>query len=220
MAIAFDAKTAATTNVLTSLTYSHTCTGSDRILFVTATGNQGPTATMSATYNGVSMTAIGPSIDSIGTGVPTYVWYLVNPASGANNVVVTSSVIGISTSAISYTGVAQTSPIDVSNTTAYNTTSTSYSKSVTTTTNNCWLLATVRCASGQAMTAGANTTLRNQTEAVLFGGGLILDSGAAVATGSNTLTSTCTSQFLGGQIIIGFKPVVTDTFIPRVTYFM
>lgn len=217
MAIAFDAATSATTNSSTSLTYSHTCTGTDRFLVVTATGNQGPTATVSATYNGVSMTAIGPSTDSVGTGVPTYFFYLVNPASGANNIVVTSNVNGIATSASSYTGVDQTSPIDVSNTTAYNTTGTSYSKSVTTTVDNCWTIATVRCASGQAMTAGSGTTVRNQCENVLFGGGLILDSNGPVSTGSNTLTSTCSSQFLGGQVMFAFKPVAS-TFIPKIMF--
>lgn len=116
MAIAFDASTQGTAGVTSPQTYSHTCTGSDLILYVhiytVGTGNQ----VTGVTYNGVSMTSVG-SID-LSTFGRTYLYRLVNPASGANNVVITysgSQVYGVSV-ATSYTGALQSGGTFVSNT--------------------------------------------------------------------------------------------------------
>lgn len=209
MAIQFDSSTApAYSGAATTVTFSHTCSGTDRILFVHGTGNQSPTSTLSATYNGVSMTEVNRSLDSVGTGVPTYLWYMINPPTGANNVVVTSSSNGVVGSAVSYTGVNQTTPIPESNATPLNTSTTSMTKSLTTTVNNSWLVMTFRTGSGSTLTAGAGTSVRTQPEIVAFGAGSFIDSNSALATGSNTLGVTCTSQFFGGQIIVSLSPTV------------
>lgn len=65
-------------------------------------------------------------------------YYLINPSTGANNIVASTS---ISQTLIfqntSYTGVKQSAQPDASNTSAY-TTTTSQSTSVTTIADNCW----------------------------------------------------------------------------------
>ena len=207
MAIAFDSKTAASGTASSSHTFSHTCTGSDLILFVTATSANG--GVTGVTYNSVPMTQINSTVTDT-VVLTTSLWYLINPATGANNVVIsTSSATGTTGSSASYTGVSQTGQPDASTTVASSTT-TSYSSSVTSVADNCWTIATSRTGNGFALTAGANTTVRNQPELVQFGGGGLWDSGAVITpAGSSTLNVTCTSQFFGGAIMASFKPVPT-----------
>ena len=95
MAIAFDAaaRTDAGANQTTA-TVSHTCTGSDRILFVQAISNDDGDTVTGVTYNGVAMTKIGSSVGVPPAGSSSNflsMWYLIAPATGANNVVVTRS---------------------------------------------------------------------------------------------------------------------------------
>src|SRR6266550_1285190 len=64
--------------------------GSDRLLVVALVGAVVPTDNITGvTYAGVSMTLINKRIPS--TGRCSYLFYLLNPASGANNIVVTNS---------------------------------------------------------------------------------------------------------------------------------
>lgn len=80
MAVAFDASSTATgTGVAAS--WSHTCTGSDRILFVSISydGALGD-AFATGTYNGVAMTKVGELLAQQGLSH----YRLVNPASGSH----------------------------------------------------------------------------------------------------------------------------------------
>lgn len=168
MAIALDSTTAASGATASSHTFSHTCTGSDLILFVTATGANGDVTGI--TYNSVAMTKINSTVTDSAV-LFTSLWYLVNPSTGANNVVITTSTAtGVVGSSASYTGVNQTGQPDASTTVASSTT-TSYSSSVTSVANNCWTIATSRTGNGFALTAGANTVVRNQPESIRFGAG-------------------------------------------------
>lgn len=206
MGIAFDAKTnTSVTGTASPLTFSHTCTGTDRILFVCAAVNTGTTVS-SMTYAGSSMTLVGSVTDS--AGPVTYLYYIVNPASGANNVVVTASATIYTTTAVSYTGAAQSGQLDASGTTAGSTT-TSYTSTATVNTSNSWMVACSRTGSGFTLTAGANTVVRQQPDAVILGAGAFWDSGADLATGSRSLNVTSTSQLFGGAIYAVFKPVAT-----------
>jgi len=106
MAIASDA-TSTGVNSSTSLTVSHTCTGSDRVLEVSCWTNAGDTT--GVTYNGVSMTAVYLNQDVGGVRCSTFT--LVNPASGTNNIVLSRSGTNFNVlAAKSYTGVDQTTP--------------------------------------------------------------------------------------------------------------
>src|SRR3989442_1524846 len=112
MAIAFDAISAVAAATATSLTFAHTCTGSNRILFVA--GNDkvaAATVVTGITYNSVAMTKIN------GVQIPTSrfitLWDLVAPASGSNNVVVSASESGhLRFVAASYTGAKQSAQPD------------------------------------------------------------------------------------------------------------
>lgn len=136
MAIARDSYVIASSGTASSLTWSHTTAGTDRILIVFAYRENGETVT-GITYNGVAMTSV--TSVSVGT-VIEYAYYLINPASGANNVVVSfsGSTANCIASSISYTGAKQTGQPD-----AFNSTSglaeSSLSMSVTTVADNSWI---------------------------------------------------------------------------------
>jgi len=88
--------------------YSHTCTGPSRVLFVHVWGDTSDTTT-EVTYAGVPMIALA-KLDPTGTHSPywQYVFYLIAPTQGANNVVVTSTNQTITISE-SFTGASQAS---------------------------------------------------------------------------------------------------------------
>ena len=111
--IAFDAQAKSSTTG-TSLTYSHTTSGSNRMLIVASSSNGGDHIT-GVTYNAVAMTQVAKL--AVGANY-LYLHYLIAPATGANNVVVSSgsSVVLVSCAA-SYTGVLQSGFPDSSATT-------------------------------------------------------------------------------------------------------
>ncbi len=105
MAIAHDAVSSATSGAVTSLTYSHTCTGSDRALFMTC---HAADKTFTATYGGQSMTELYDGTP--GTPFKHIAAYFLGdgtyPATGANDIVITlSGSNAIASGASSYTGV-------------------------------------------------------------------------------------------------------------------
>ena len=110
-AVAYDADTQALQNVsLSTKTFSHTTSGSNRALlvYVALAGTAQTVSTV--TYGGTGLTSLG-ALNL--TGTPSgrvELWGMVNPATGANNVVVTLSATNASwdISAISFTGAHQT----------------------------------------------------------------------------------------------------------------
>lgn len=204
MAIAFDNSTQHTrTTSGSSTSFSHTCSGSDRILFVfvNAVNPTGNTAS-SVTYDGVAMTKIDDEFAQV--NVNTSLWYLVAPATGSNTVTVNFATLGsyVDCAASSYTGAAQTSPIDANS--KNNTTGNSVSTTVTSTTDNCWV---VTCGYHGALTSlSAGGTSR---EITISGSqrGLIGDSNAAVTpAGGRTMTISGGSSQTSAIIAAAFKP--------------
>lgn len=125
--VAFDAVASATgfggANPASPITWSHTCTGSNRYLEVdifvgTPTAPDSDIAVTGVTYNSVSMTLVASSlVHSNGINRGYVVRYgLVNPASGSNTVSVSYTNTSVqATDAVgcnsrSYTGVNQTTP--------------------------------------------------------------------------------------------------------------
>ena len=111
--IAYDNHTLSARADTLTITFNHTCTGSDLILIVAVHFDNDAGTVSSVTYNGENLTYIGraTSPDGIGDNV-TELWYKVGPATGENEVVATLShdedcIAG----AISYTGVHQSVPI-------------------------------------------------------------------------------------------------------------
>lgn len=109
MAVAFDACTNSS-GTGTSLSWSHTCTGSDLVLYVYVGIDAAADFNPSVTYNSVSMTPIS----EITTNRYVAVFRLVNPATGSNTVSVTGLPGGGDEAAfaVSFTGVNQSDPDD------------------------------------------------------------------------------------------------------------
>lgn len=203
MAIAYDTNTAPARTIGTSHTFSHTCSGSDRLLVVMGQDTSGGTSTVTGvTYNGVAMTKIA------GAQVPSdrqiTMWYLVAPATGTNDVVVTSSTSqNLRFHSISYTGVDQTTPTDGSNT---NTSSgTSISTTITTTVDNCWMVMFAKDNSGgKTYTTSTGDTIRENTDAA---GHVSADTGGAITpAGSNTMTLDAGVSVNKGAIGMAISP--------------
>lgn len=191
-AVAFDAvASAANAGVLLgSLTYSHTCTGSNLTLGLGDTVNSVPTPTVSsATYNAVGMTQINNVQNDANTN--SYQHYLYAPSTGANNVVISSS-LGANTiilgGSISFSG-TDSSPIGANNT-AGPTNSTTPSVSVTTTFANSMLFDTVRLNSDittlTPTVTGSNQTSRYQRDEGFGGTSQIGSTKTTTSTGSYT----------------------------------
>lgn len=209
--IALDAHTNGGTAVATSITFSHTVTGSFPILFVGIYVSSASDLVTGITYNAVAMTRIPSGFIAIpSTAEAIYLYYLVGPTTGANNVVATISggAQTLFANATSYTGARQaTTQIDASDN-GTSSASTTVTKSITTTINDDWLVGVGRGNAGSA-TAGANTTLRGANIAQMC------DSNGVRAFGANSLTLTYPS---GGNAIIvaAFKDLleVLETMTP------
>jgi hypothetical protein len=201
MAIAFVSKTAFTFGTGTTISYSQDCTGAN-ILFVGVTTTTGKTIS-SITYNGVSMTQSGSTSGT--AGVINSLYYLVSPATGSNTVSITQSAGGnITSSSICYSGASTTGQPDATSV-GGPTSTTSYSQSVTSVADNCFAVLYGDANGGLTLTAGSNTTVRNQPE-VAFTGAFLVDSTALkTPAGTFTLAVTSGSQSFAG-CMASFKP--------------
>lgn len=204
MAIAFDAKSNGSTQ-----TISHTCTGSNLILvvgFLTYRIAGTANSVTGVTYNGVAMTQYGV-LERAATSEYQYMYYLVGPSTGANNIVVSTSntLDAFQCSNASYTGVQQTGQPD-----SYVTVAPSSSGGITATTttvaDNCWLAGFFCSDTAGSWTAGANTTLRDAS-----GNNQFCDSnGAKTPAGSYSLITTKASGIDSGQMV-SISPFTAST---------
>lgn len=196
MAIAFDAVTDGYANS-TSLTFAHTCTGSDRFL---ATGIKlyGSDDITLVSYGGIAMTHIG-TVALLSEGNRAVLYGLTAPASGANNVVISrTSSNHIVATAASYTGVSQTGQPEASGTDAdaANTTT----PAATVVSADAWLFGVgVSAFIGVGFSAGSGTTLRRDNNELIEGIQAAFDSGGTVSTGSQSLSMIV----MGGNDICG-----------------
>lgn len=133
--IAFDAASSGTNGGTTSVTFSHTCSGVSRALFVFVQANSSSTIT-GVTYNGVAMT----KTTTVGSDSIT-VWTLLSPSTGANNVVVNfNTSVSARCLSASYTGVKQSATPTTTQDTNEGVTVT-VNRSITTVQDNSWVLA-------------------------------------------------------------------------------
>ena len=203
----------------TTITLSHTCTGSNRLLIggvvVYNAAGVAIRRADTATYNSVSMTKerfIDGVTDGAAAGTETSLWRLVAPATGANSISVALSVSNIyqEISASSYTGVNQTTPIDSSNTgqsaSSGNSAVTSISLSTTVVAASCWLVGYV-WSRGSAPAVVSGTTQRTANASAFSTVG---DSNGTVGTGSQTLSWTTSSGAWPGGVIVSIAPVLVN----------
>ena len=92
-------------------TLSHTCSGANLILIVGNATDSGGQNTGTVTYAGVNMTLVGTSSENASRS--SSIWKLIAPATGANNIIVSTNQSGRSgVFSYSYTGADQTSGVE------------------------------------------------------------------------------------------------------------
>ncbi|MCX8151240.1 MAG: hypothetical protein N3D85_07045 [Candidatus Bathyarchaeota archaeon] len=160
--ISFDSSNSANSggSAVTSLSWSHTTgSGSNRLLVVGVSIRTASVSVLSITYGAQSLTHIRSDIHP-GGNIRSELWYLIAPNSGTATITVTlsgsSKVVGGSAS---YSGVAQTAPVDSQ---AGGTgTSTAPSQGITVNTANCWIVGNLATRGSSANVAeGAGQTTR------------------------------------------------------------
>ena len=177
MSIARDSNSSIGISSASSLTWSHTCSGSNRILFVWGYVEGSNTLT-GCTYNAVSMTQITFVTTS---GRSLYAYFLVAPATGANNIVLTNSgTSGMTGLAISYTGARQTGQPDSSGSANQGVGITAQSINITTVAANSWIA-----------------------------GGMVNDGGIGSAVGNGAYTKLATGGWNGTMVLDSNGPIVT-----------
>lgn len=191
MPIAFDAATGPAGSSGSTKTFSHTCTGTNLLLYVDIwVAGVNSDAVTGVTYAGVSMTrvdALYPVSAPGGLGDHSYYTYaLVGPATGANNVVVTFIASEYADAgATSYTGVSQTGFPD-SHVATYNVAilASPYAPTTTVVASNCWLHCNFAIYDAAGLAAGTGTTNRFSLD-----GGVVIsaDSNGTVGTGAQAL---------------------------------
>lgn len=203
MAIAVDNTGQGFQNAGTSLTVSYTTSGSDRALLVSLWVWNGTISGLGVTYNGTAMTEL---INRAADSGNVYIFGLVNPTSGANNIVVSNAnSVQIFMTCASYTGVHQTHANAFPDTeTSGSANSTNQSLSITTSVDQSWTFMNTRTPS-RSQTAGSGTTKRvinttSQDAATSF------DSGGGVSTGSNALNYTVSPSQTCYNVMTAFAP--------------
>ena len=211
-AVAIDATTAVTaTNGVSNKTYSHTTSGSDRVMWNAAGCS---TSTISSvTYNSVSNTrAEQVNLQSSWAEL----WYLAAPATGSNTVsITTAGSNSITGGTFTFTGASQTGiPDAVHKDTSQTSGVTSYSQSITTVADNCMIVMAGRANGGAALTGGTNTTVV-QPEVAAMGMFAARSTNPITPAGSAALAMTSSSQQFFA-CMASFKPVGGTAFTQSV----
>lgn len=184
MAIAVDATASGSANS-TTLTVSHTCTGSDLVLVVVCYAANGDQIT-GVTYNAASMTQAAKITDVNNTG---YIYYLVDPDTGANDIVVTASasqVLGLCS--CSYTDADVEVTPSTSTDKAGGTSVTSLTTTINTGDADSWHVA--GCGNQRDPEAGTNAFERVESS---FNFDMFDSNGTIGTTGNHSMTCTFTS---------------------------
>ena len=199
MAIALDAVTNNSSWSGTTRTYAHTCTGSDRMLFVWISSWTGDLVT-GVTYAGVSMVQIGKIKQGNATGY-TYLYCLFAPATGANNIVCTaSSTTAWNTMATSYTWVNQSNTMDASATSSIASAALNFSTNLTTIANNCW---SICYTINDTNVFASNSDTRRGTN---VGWNIFDSNGVITPAGSKTMTQTVSGSGNWSVVMASFSP--------------
>lgn len=182
MAIAFDATSSSSNSGSATLTYQHTCTGTNLFLGVSIYDQSVGDNVTGVTYNGVAMTKSDSQLLSGDGGTYQSLWYLFGPSTGINDIIVTrsSSANAMVAQSTSLTGCNQ-SAIDSHAKVVDAGSPSSLAITTTVVASNCWLVGGCRNGCG-VITAGSGTTVRIAASSVTIG-----DSNGTVGTGSQSL---------------------------------
>ena len=229
MAIAFSTfvdlgNNAGSTTSLTAACNSGAGSGLNRLLVVsigtdlnTASAGTDFDDITSVTYAGLAMTLAAKIVDHASADPKTprflYLYYLVNPKPGSNNVVIScANTHYILAVAAVYTGVRPQSPIDVTNTDeVFN--STAETSSIASSIFNCWAILTnspYTLTTLAAITAGSGLTLRGVGAPNNFPS--IFDSNGTITRGSAySMTVNMSPACNDTEVIATLAPALTQT---------
>ncbi len=214
MAIAFNAAADLGNNsgLTNSLTVSYTCSsGSDRLLIVHFDGDiaAGADDITGVTYAGVSMTQLGKVVGGLSQARNVYTYYLLGPATGANNVVISCTATHyLIATAADYTGVTSVGEPDASTTNQSAAAATTLTTSLTSITDRDWeILGEAGYNANNPPSASTGATRRTFDAA--FGAVGLFDHNAAITpAGSVSMTTTRTTAVNSIEHIAGdFAPV-------------
>lgn len=188
-----------TSGITNPETWSHTCSGSDRLLVVGINHFQNTSTISGVTYNGVSMTQLATFSPQDRGGSRFSFFYLVGPATGTNTVSVSFSSAPSQFGAVgaSYTGIDQTPTIQDSDGTNY--TAASGSLSFTGLTTGALIVA-VGGTQGDNMNAGSGTTLRVRQTGAGIKQTAIVDLSAASSSDTVDVTHNSDNSGLIGAV--------------------
>lgn len=210
MAIAFDAATDGGNNggSTTSITFSHTCTGSDRLLIVAVIGDPTTDDVTGVTYNGVAMTQVGKQSPAIGYRW-AYLYHLEAPASGANNVVISAgSAHYLWGGAASYTGVNASGQPDQTATNSG--TGPTLTTSITTVADNCWMMLMEGSYDADTGHPAAGTGSTRRKNDASFGAWGLFDNNAAITpAGANSMQTVRTGPVGLSHVAASFAPATS-----------
>jgi hypothetical protein len=182
---------AADANATSVMTFTINCQGGN-LLEVDAINESGFRVTGS-TYNGVALTK---STETIDTGGPTYtgIYYLTNPAAGANTVSITFVQAGANKAAGAkcFSGVNTTTPVDVANCSVAGSGGTTITVGLTTTVNNDLLSDSALNNAGNVLTSGSGT-LQWASQGGIGAGKAAGSTQGPVGIGTTNMTYTASS---------------------------
>lgn len=207
MAIAYDS--ASNGSGGSSYSFSHTCSGSNRLLLVTTTTGAS-SGTTSVTYNGVSMTK-----QTSRDGGYHEIWYLFNPDSGTNTIQVNTAGSNGQAVATSYSGVSSTGNPEATNGANSGSATTTINQSVTTLTDNAWVVASCDYnTASNSQNASTGATQRSVIAGTASNGysiGLYDNGAAKTPTGSVSMTvNASASSGVMDIYLMSFKPQIID----------
>jgi hypothetical protein len=189
----------------TSLTYSYTVgTGANRLLVVNLIGDTSADDISSVTYGGVLMTLLAK------TQAPSnnrqYLYYLLNPTSGANNIVITAgSAHYLISEASSWYNVSQSGQPDAFVTSTLAAGNASQSTSLTTVSSGALVIQGLWSYGHLAAGVGAIPII---TDAALDGAGIFASSASPVSPAGNVTMSTISDGSQSDSVIMAsFAPV-------------
>lgn len=180
--------------------------GSDRLLIVVFDGDvaTGADDITGVTYAGVAMTLAAKKVGQINQNRNLYFYYLLNPASGSNTVVISySGSHYILAGAANYTGIGS---LDATNTN-FGFAATTLATSLTTVADNSWMmLASDGTDGAHPAIAGAGSTRRAFDGT--FGVWAFFDHNAAISPAASTsMTVDYQGNAFAAQIAVSFAPV-------------
>jgi len=207
--IAFDASSSKTANTAT-FSWTHPISGNQCILLVGISIADTTLKVNSVTYNGAPLSLI--SFASNAGNARVEIWYRVAPTLGSNAISVTLSgaTFNAVAGAFSFTGVDQTNPFDGVPGYIFDARNNPASVSITTVTNNAWVIDTL--AANFSATVGAGQTQQWNTNNVITGAGSI--KGPITPAGSTTMSWAVGPPRRWALGAVALKPFAVGTISP------